>query len=181
MTNIIFSSICNDLKNASKTAGHPFRYFTLATSDINGAPRLRTVVLRDIDDQLNLIVYTDQRSKKITHINEQNKVSLLFMDSKRLIQLSIRARAEIIKDNSTLKKIWDQIPQKSKRDYTTELAPGKEIKDPDEIDFLEDKHFFSAIKIIPRRIEFLRLQRPNHIRVLFKREDDRWNGTYLVP
>ncbi len=181
MTNIIFSSIFNDLKNAIKTKDHPFRYFTMATTDISGTPRLRTLVLRDIDDQLNFTIYTDSRSKKITHIREQNKVSLLFMDSKRLIQLSIHAKAEMITDDNILKTIWEQIPQKSRRDYTTQLAPGKEIKDPDEIDFLENKHFFSAIKIIPHRIEFLRIQRPNHMRVLFKKEDTYWRGTYLVP
>ncbi len=181
MTEIIFSTIVNDLKNAIKTPEHPFRYFTFATSGINGRPRLRTVVLRDIDDQLNLTIYTDKRSKKITHIHEHNVVSLLFLDNERLIQLSIRAKAEIIKDERTLKNIWEQVPQKSKKEYTTKLAPGEEIKNPEKIDFLEEKHFFTAIKLIPDKIEYLRLNRPNHIRVLFRKEDNNWQGTYLVP
>ncbi len=181
MTEIIFSTIINDLKKATKTTGHPFRYFTLGTSSINGTPRLRTVVLRDIDEQLNLTLYTDKRSKKITHINEHNTVSLLFLDADRLIQLSIRAKAEIITDDSTLKKIWEQVPQKSRKDYTTQLAPGEEIKNPEQVDFLEEKHFFTAVKLIPDKIEYLRLKRPAHIRVLFEKEKNEWEGSFLVP
>ncbi len=181
MTDIIFSTIVSDLKKAIETARHPFKYFTLATSSINGTPRLRTLVLREIDEQLNLTVYTDKRSKKITHIHEHNTVSLLFLDSERLIQISIRAKAEIITDNSSIKKIWENVPQKSRKEYTTTLAPGEEIRDPELVDFLEEKHFFTAIKLIPDKIEYLKLNRPNHIRVLFKKQNNDWKGTYLVP
>ena len=181
MTELVFSTIINDLKNAASEKKHPFRYFTLATAGINGIPRMRTLVLRNIDEQLNMMVYTDKRSKKITHIYEHNKVSLLFLDKKRLIQISIRAKAEIVNDDRIIKTIWDQIPYRSRKDYTTELSPGKEIKNPEEVDFLEEKHFFTAIKFIPDRIEYLRLKRPRHMRVLFKKEDNNWKGTYLVP
>ncbi len=181
MTNIIFSSIINDLKIASKKNDHAFRYFTLATSDIDGTPRARTVVLRGIDDDLNLTFYTDKRSKKITQMNDQNKVSLLFFDPKRRVQISIQAKAEIITEDAILKNLWNQIPEKSRKEYTAQQIPGKNISDPNTIDFFEHKHFFSAIRMVPRQIEFLRLQQPNHIRVLFKKEIGHWQGTYLVP
>ncbi|MBP2830613.1 pyridoxamine 5'-phosphate oxidase family protein [Aquimarina sp. U1-2] len=181
MTEIIFSTVLKDLKNATITNSHPFRYFTLGTSSINGTPRLRTVVLREIDEHLNLMVYTDKRSKKITHINEHNTVSLLFFDSEKLIQLSIRAKAKLITDDITLKRIWEHIPIKSRKDYTTKLAPGKEINNPEQIDYLEEKHFLTAIKLIPDKIEYLRLKRPTHIRVLYEKENDEWKGSFLVP
>ncbi|MFD2565423.1 pyridoxamine 5'-phosphate oxidase family protein [Aquimarina rubra] len=181
MTDIIFSSIIVDLKSAIETKTHPFRYFTLATSDFNSIPRLRTVVLRDVDDDLNMIVYTDERSKKIANIQANNRVSLLFYDQKRLLQITIKAKAEIITDEKVIQQIWKQIPERAKKDYTTELSPGREIQDPKEVDYLEGKHFFSAIKIIPARIEYLRLKRPNHIRVVFKKENGNWKGTYIVP
>ncbi|WP_299437627.1 pyridoxamine 5'-phosphate oxidase family protein [uncultured Aquimarina sp.] len=181
MTDIIFSSITIDLKTAVETKTHPFRYFTLATSDFNSIPRLRTVVLRDVDDDLNMIVYTDERSKKIANIQANNRVSLLFYDQERLLQITIKAKAEIITDHETIQQIWKQIPEKFRKDYSTELSPGIEIKNPDKVDYLEGKHFFSAIKIIPMRIEYLRLKRPNHVRVIFKKENRNWKGTYIVP
>ncbi len=181
MPDLIFSSIIRDLKAALHTSKHPFRYCTLATSDIHGAPRMRTVVLRDLDDDLNMTIYTDKRSKKTTHIKDQNTVGMLFLDSERLVQISIQAKAKMITNSQTLKSIWDRIPQKSRKDYTTQLAPGKEIKNAAAVDYLEGAHFFSAIKIIPYRIEYLRLKRPNHIRVLFEKEDNGWNNSFLVP
>ncbi len=181
MPDIIFSTIIRDLKAASKTKDHAFRYFTLATSNINGHPRLRTVVLREVDDQLNCMIYTDKRSKKINHISEQDIVSLLFFDPERFIQVVISARAMIITDDQTLRTIWKHIPQKSRKDYTTQLAPGKKVKNPTAVDYLEGKHFFSAIRLVPDKIEYLRLKRPNHLRVLFTKEHNDWNGTFLVP
>ncbi|WP_108868065.1 pyridoxamine 5'-phosphate oxidase family protein [Aquimarina aquimarini] len=181
MTGIIFSSIIKDLKTATESSDHPFRHFTLATSSTDGTPRMRTVVLRDIDDTLNLMIYTDKRSKKTTHIHDHNSVSLLFTDAKRFLQISILAKAEIISNNSMLQTIWEQIPQKSRKDYSTQLPPGQEISNPAAIDYLEGAHFFSAIKFTPHHIEYLRLKRPDHIRVAFKKEYNDWNSSYLVP
>ena len=31
------------------------------------------------------------------------------------------------------------------------------------------------------RIEYLRLKRRNHVRVIFKKENSNWKGTYIVP
>ncbi|WP_378176881.1 pyridoxamine 5'-phosphate oxidase family protein [Aquimarina sp. SS2-1] len=181
MTDIIFSSIVVDLKAAIENKTHPFRYFTLATSDFNNIPRQRTVVLRNVDDELNMMIYTDERSKKIANIQANNRVSLLFYDQARLLQITVKAKAEIITNEKVIQQIWKQIPEKAKKDYTTELSPGREIKNPEEIDYLEGKHFFSAIKIIPARIEYLRLKRPSHIRVVFKKDNGSWKGTYIVP
>ncbi|GAA3509498.1 pyridoxamine 5'-phosphate oxidase family protein [Aquimarina addita] len=181
MSDIIFSSIVVDLKNALENKEHPFRYFTLATSDINYSPRLRTVVLRNVDKDLTLMIYTDHRSKKVTHILEHEVVSLLFYDPERLLQITMRAKATIVTDPHTLKTMWSQVPVGSRKSYTSELAPGQEIKDPDEIDYLDERHFFSAIQIIPERIEYLRLKRPNHIRVLFKKNKNNWKGNFIAP
>ncbi|MCK8522064.1 pyridoxamine 5'-phosphate oxidase family protein [Aquimarina sp. D1M17] len=181
MTQIIFSSLIRDLQEAAKTPGHPFRYFTLATTNENGTPRLRTVVLREIDQLSNLIVYTDKRSEKITHINKHAIVSLLFLDKERLIQLSIEAKATLIEDPEKTRAIWGQIPEKSKKDYTSKYTPGKEIKDPQNVEFLTQGNFFAAIRLIPQKIEYLRLKRPNHIRVLFSKEGNDWKSSYLVP
>lgn len=178
---IIFSTILRDLRKAVKTEGHPFRYFTLATSDEKSLPRLRTVVLREVDENLNIIVYTDRRSQKISHIHHNDRVGLLFFDSNKSLQISILANVEIIRNDRILNAIWKQISRKSRKDYTKEHPPGKEIKDPSEIEYLKNDHYFSALKIIPEQIEYLRLKRPNHIRVLFKKEKNEWKGSYLVP
>ncbi|MFL1896086.1 pyridoxamine 5'-phosphate oxidase family protein [Aquimarina sp. 2-A2] len=181
MTDLIFHSLHNDLKTATKQNGHPFRYFTLATNDSQNIPHLRTVVLRDLDADLNFYVYTDKRSEKINHIKKNKKVSLLFLDQNRLIQLSVVASAQMITDPYTINRIWKQIPDRSKQDYTTQQAPGDTLTNPDDVDYLEGKHFFTALKITPIQIEYLRLKRPNHIRIQFQSSNKNWKGTFITP
>ena len=181
MTEIVFSTIINDLKEAVNSKKHPFRYFTLATSDISGRPRLRTVVLRDFDTDCNLYIYTDKRSKKITHIIEREWVSALFYDPEKLCQVVVRAKAFLVEEDDRIAKAWNEIPDTSRKDYTTTQKPGEEIKNPDVIDYLNKRDFFTILKLVPDKIEYLKLKRPNHLRVCFKRNGNDWNGTYIVP
>jgi len=177
----VFSSIKSELQDATKLKNHPFRYVALATTDAMGIPHTRTVVLRSVDNDLNMLVYTDQRSNKIAHINHQNKVSLLFLDPKKFIQIAIQAVAEIITDAAALEKLWAQIPEKSKKEYSSKFTPGTQITNNDRIKFLVDQHFFTAIRFTPEKIEYLKLGRHNHIRVLFEKNEDNWKGVFLAP
>lgn len=178
---LIFASIIKDFNGALVHKKHPFRYFTLATADEEGAPRLRTVVLRAVDKNLTMTVYTDKRSEKIIHIEENKKVSMLFFDTSRLLQIIVKGTAHKITNDRELHEIWEKIPPKSRKDYTTDPAPGKEIKDPGEVDYITNDHFFTALRLVPEEIEYLRLKRPNHIRARFKMENEEWKGVYLVP
>ena len=92
--NISISSIRTALTTAIKNNTHPFRYFTLATVNAIGVPYTRTVVLRNIDIDLIMTICTDKRSRKILHIEQQNKVSLLFLDPIKSIQLVIQAEVQ---------------------------------------------------------------------------------------
>ncbi|RZT00313.1 pyridoxamine 5'-phosphate oxidase family protein [Aquimarina brevivitae] len=181
MTDLIFNTIKKELSSALTDKKHPFRYFTMATSDISGRSRLRTVVLRDFDEDFNLYIYTDKRSKKITHIIEREWVSALFYDPEKLMQVVIRAKAYIIDDDKSLARAWQQIPEKSKRDYTTIQKPGEEIQNPEIVDYLDKKDFFTILKFVPDKVEYLKLKRPNHVRACFKRVGGGWDGSFIVP
>jgi pyridoxamine 5'-phosphate oxidase len=178
---LLFASIIKDFNGAISHKKHPFRYFTLATSDKEGTPRLRTVVLREVDKNLNMTVYADERSEKISQIEYNKSISMLFFDTSRLLQITVKGKAYRITNDRKLHDIWEKIPPKSRKDYTTESAPGQEINNPDEIDYLDKTHFFTAIRLIPEEIEYLRLKRPNHIRARFKKKEEKWKGSYLVP
>ncbi|WP_340063666.1 pyridoxamine 5'-phosphate oxidase family protein [Ascidiimonas aurantiaca] len=178
---IIYASLISDLKKAIDQKTHPFRYFTMATVDPGGTPRLRTMVLRNVDEQLNLTVYTDRRSEKVQHLQNSDTVSLLFYDTARLLQITMHAKASMITDDRVLNTIWNTITPKARKDYTTELPPGKEIKDPSTIEYLDHKNYFLAVDLIPEQIEYLRLKRPNHIRALFRKQGTNWKGSFLVP
>ena len=71
--------------------------------------------------------------------------------------------------------------ESSKKDYTTNRAPGTSIKNPDDVGYEPKENYFCPVKLIPNTIEYLRLKRPNHLRVLFSRNDIGWSGDFLVP
>lgn len=181
MTDTFFEELKTELQQGTSKKGHPFRYFTLATVGLGAMARLRTVVLRRTTDDLKLVFYTDRRSKKIGHIQENNAVSLLFYHPKKLLQLKIEGKAEIITDPDILQKYWSGVQPKSRKDYTTVSTPGKPISNPDEVEYLEDRNHFTIVEVIPQKIEYLKLKRPNHLRILYSKEDGNWDGQFLTP
>lgn len=181
MTADFWKEIKEELQKGIHKKGHPFRYCTLATIDHNNTATLRTVVLRRVEDDVKLIFYTDKRSLKISHIKENPKVSFLFYHPKKLLQLKFEGIASIITDDEELKKYWSGIPPNNRKDYTTTSAPGSTIKNPDNVAYLEEENHFCMVQLEPSYIEFLKLKRPNHLRVGFSKNVDSWDSAFLVP
>lgn len=182
MENQILASIKDDLQKAVSTKDHPFRYFTLATTGQNHTARLRTVVLRNFDEEGFVItIYTDKRSKKVLQLKENPNVSALFFDPEWLTQLRIEGVAHLEEDEKKLSKTWNTISIKARRDYTTLQDPDTEIPNPDYIKHLEGHHYFAVLHIQVYKVEYLRLKRPNHIRIGFTKENGKWEGSFLVP
>lgn len=181
MTDTFFQEFQDDLQKGVHKKGHPFRYCTMATVGLESMPRLRTVVLRRVSDNLKLIFYTDKRSKKIVHIKENNKVSLLFYNPNKLLQVKVEGLATAIKDESILKKYWSGVQPNNKKDYTTRSAPGSELSNPDNLEYLKDDNHFCIVEIEPFKIEYLKLKRPNHLRIRFSKEGLDWKREFLVP
>lgn len=181
MTEVFFQELKDELHKGLVQKRHPFRYFTLATLGLEKIPRLRTVVLRKVTEELMLTFYTDKRSKKIIHLKENNKVSLLFYHPKKLLQLKLEGVASIVNDKTKLKDSWNGVQPKSRKDYTTVSNPGSEIDNPDNISYLPDENYFCMVEIIPLKIEYLKLKRPNHLRIRYSKTDNDWQGEFLVP
>lgn len=181
MTDSFFQELEDELTKGTSKKDHPFRYCTLGTVGLGTTARLRTIVLRQVSEDLKLVFYTDRRSKKIGHIKENNTVSLLCYHPQKLVQLRIEGRATLVSDAEELKKYWSGVQPASRKDYTTTSAPGSPISNPDNVQYLEDKNHFAIVEIEPAKIEYLKLKRPNHLRILFSREDGEWDGAFLVP
>ncbi|MGB3608363.1 pyridoxamine 5'-phosphate oxidase family protein [Psychroserpens sp.] len=180
MTNQYLEEAKRELINGHAKKRHPFRYFVLATSQ-DGIPRQRTVVLRKSFLDLSLLFYTDSRTQKINDIKHNAALSALFYHPKKLLQIRVEGKAEIITDQAQIDTYWHTIQASSKKDYTTKLAPSTPINAPENVNYIEDQHHFCAVKLIPTTIEYLQLSRPNHIRVLFSKQDEDWSGQFLVP
>ncbi|PQJ81749.1 pyridoxamine 5'-phosphate oxidase family protein [Polaribacter glomeratus] len=180
MTQQYLEETIRELVNGHSKKRHPFRYFVLATSE-NGKPRQRTVVLRKTLLDSSLVIYTDKRTQKIKDIQNNAEFSALFYDSKKLLQLRIEGKAELITDKEQIATYWHTVQASSRKDYTTNLAPGTPIINPDEVNYKPEENYFCPVKLIPNTIEYLRLQRPNHTRILFSKINTDWSGEFLVP
>ncbi|MFS4415139.1 pyridoxamine 5'-phosphate oxidase family protein [Maribacter sp. 2307ULW6-5] len=181
MTNSFFEEAKDALQKGVVKKGHPFRYFTLGTVGLDSVARLRTVVLRRITPDLKLVFYTDRRSKKVLHIKENPKVSCLFYHPKQLLQLKLEGHATIVKDQKTLEKYWHGVPPNNRKDYLTQQAPGTALKNPDELQYLNEENHFCLVEVELFKMEYLKLKRPNHLRIRFSKEGGAWQGTFLVP
>ncbi|WP_446051182.1 pyridoxamine 5'-phosphate oxidase family protein [Zobellia laminariae] len=181
MTSTFWDETLAEIKKGITERGHPFRFFTLATIDQLGAPSQRTVVFRHFNDNLSLVFYTDERSQKVQEINKTGAISLLFYHPENLLQITIKGKASVITDPEVLKEYWSAVPDGNKKDYTTHIAPGSTMKNPDALEYLNGDHHFCAIQIEPNSIEYLKLKRPNHIRVLFTKVNTSWEGKFLAP
>ncbi|WP_411895101.1 pyridoxamine 5'-phosphate oxidase family protein [Winogradskyella sp. A2] len=169
-----------ELINGYAKNRHPFRYFSLATTN-NGISRQRTVVLRKLLDDFTFVFFTDSRSQKVIDIKNNKSVSALFYHPKKLLQIRVEGEAKIISDESTLNNYWENINDNSKKDYTTYLKPGSIIKNPDNVSYNLEAHNFCVIHIVPHTIEYLQLKRPNHLRILFSGKGTDWKGQFIVP
>jgi pyridoxine/pyridoxamine 5'-phosphate oxidase len=181
MTHTYLEEVKAELLKGATEKDHPFRYFTLATVGLDQVARLRTIVLRKLSDDMKMTFFTDSRSKKMIHLQENKKVGLLFYDQKALTQIRIEGMAKVIHDEEKKKKYWAEIEKNARKDYTTTAAPGTSLSSPEQLDYLDDGNHFCIIEITPFKIEYLRLKRPNHIRVRYSWEDDRWEGEFIVP
>ncbi|QLG46397.1 pyridoxamine 5'-phosphate oxidase family protein [Costertonia aggregata] len=181
MTDNFWEELNDEIQKGASKKGHPFRYFTLATIGLDKVARLRTVVLRRVEKQTKIIFYTDERSKKVTHIKENPNVSLLFYHPKKLLQVKVEGLAAIISNELALQKYWSGVQPSSRKDYTTTKAPGNIIKNPDNVEYLSNENHFCMVEIEPFKIEYLKLKRPNHIRIRFSKVDNIWESDFLVP
>jgi pyridoxine/pyridoxamine 5'-phosphate oxidase len=181
MTTKILKEVKAELHKGVTEKGHPFRYCILATVGLENIPRQRTVVLRELGDDLHLNFYTDLRSKKIIHIHENKKVSLMFLHPEKLLQIRVEGLAKIHRDHATLDKHRKNLLAINKKNFSTAAAPGTTIANPNAVDYLKDADYFCVVEVNPFKIEYLKLEHPNHIRVRFAREGADWDGEYLVP
>ena len=180
MKNQILEEALQELENGHSKKRHPFRYFTLATLK-NGEPKQRTVVLRKTLEDASLVFYTDKRTEKIKELQQNSAFSALFYHPKKLLQIRVEGEAALITNKEEIATFWHTVQQASKKDYTTQKAPGTIIKNPDEVAYEPEQNYFCPVKLIPNSIEYLRLKRPNHLRVLFSKTDTDWVGEFLVP
>ena len=176
-----FEELKTELRAGAENREHSFHYFVLGTEGVDHMVRQRIIVLRNFGDDLKLSFFTDYRSKKVTHIRENNRVSLLFYDPANLLQLRIEGLASISRDRAVIESHWENLEDPNRKAYTTATAPGTVLENPEVLEFLDKDNYFCLVDVEPFKIEYLKLAAPNHLRVHYKKKGDHWEGSFLTP
>ena len=176
----IIKSEWENINLGIQKAKHDYHSFVFSTVSKN-SPDSRTVILRDFDEHQPAIwFHSDRRSKKILHLKENEKVSALFYDKSRKVQLRINGIADIEEDIEHNKRIWDSMRPESKLCYMGPYAPSQKInqfepntlkKSAHDLD-KKDEHLglsrFCRIRIKIKKLDWLKLDYKGHQRLEFK-------------
>lgn len=173
----IYESIWRELTRATEDRRHEYRRLVLATTSEEGI-RQRIVILRKVIKGNSLIFYTDTRSQKVGDIKLDNKVHALVYSDEHKIQLSCKGYVEEYDDSSIQTSSWES---RVLRDYTTKLPPGTHIDQDHEVDYDDEKVHFMTYQIHLTSIEYLKLSRDGHVRLLLTKNEDSWTKQRLVP
>ncbi len=165
----------------------------LATVDKEGQPFQRTVLLKSFDQQ-GFIFFTNYSSRKAQHIEDNNKVSLLFPWHSMGRQVKITGVAEKIPTSESLKYFLSR-PRGSQigawASHQSKVVKNRALLDAM---FDEMKHkfldgdiplpsFWGGYRISPKTIEFWQARDSRlHDRFFYSKSDsDNWENERLAP
>jgi hypothetical protein len=169
------------LEEGVQRASSPFHTPALATSSSAGA-EVRTVVLRHADPQARTIsCHTDWRSPKRRQIERDPRISWLFYDPDRKVQLRLRGSARLHKGDDYARGRWAQSNTRGRVCYSALLAPGTLVeappgapKDPE-----SGWNNFAVLVCTLHAMDFLYLSATGHRRARLRWEGDAWSASWL--
>ena len=167
----------------------PFHTPTLASIGLDGAPKVRTVVLRGWDaDTRTVRVHTDRRTPKVAELRANPATAVHMYDARRKLQLRLGGTVSLHADDAPAAKAWAATRAMSRLCYQVTRTPGSRVSDPADVASDADAtgqgvDHFLVLNIVVSQIEWLYLAHAGHRRAAFGWDGDagRWAGHWLVP
>lgn len=183
------------LEEGVKNPASPLRKPALSTLSADGAPAVRTVILRGVDlAARRLAMFTDARSHKVAEIGAEPRAAMLFYDSVSDIQLRLSGRAAIHRAGPLADAGWASAAPPSRRAYLAKAAPGTPSPDPvsglprdvegviPSMERLEEgRRNFALLEFIFEEADVVVLSRSGHRRARIRFSADTARGEWLVP
>ncbi|EKS9797332.1 MULTISPECIES: pyridoxamine 5'-phosphate oxidase family protein [Burkholderia] len=169
----------------------PFTMLQAATLGIDGAPKVRTIVLRQVSraDRM-LSFHTDARSEKVAELRRDPRIALVASDLDALVQIRVEGAASICDDEAQRRAIWQASRPHTLLLYRAPLPPGTPVASP------EDAHVpasqdaastddgydnFCLLHVTVTRIDWLELARAGHRRAVFDLHESGYEGRWVAP
>lgn len=157
----------------------------ISTIGLDGAPSVRTVVLRHVDEAARIIrFHTDTRAPKIAELTREPRIGALFYDFKSKLQLRANGVARIHAPGSALAlECWERSQEMSRVCYAQTQAPRAVLSDPLEGEARGSGgvEHFSVVVIEVQKLEWLYLHHEGHRRALFEWRDGHCHKQWLAP
>ena len=164
--------IWKELGRASQDRHHDWRTPVLASTDADGLPDARTVVLRQVDAVAGLLTfYTDSRSPKVAQLQAQAQAMLVFWSARLSWQLRVRVVCTVITAGPQVDALWEGVKQSAAAgDYLSLLPPGAVLlqdsstPEAETADGLTPAHHFAVLHAQVLQMDWLELSREGHRR-----------------
>ena len=172
-----------ELKAARKKEGKlpSSRWFQLCTINGNNEPRLRTVVFRGWQTESSILIFTDNRSEKVSHLKLNSNAEVLWLFFKSKSQFRFKGKINELNENM---KYWDTLSDRAKSTWFWQ-HPGKKINNniqPSQIIYsnLNKPESFVVLEFKIYAVDLLKLINPIHKRYVWDKEND-WEKVEINP
>ena len=162
-----------------------FHVPTLASIGRDGAPSLRSVILRGFEAPgRRLSIHTDRRSAKAAEIAADPRVMLHGHDPAAGMQLRIAGEATLHADDAIADAAWAASRETTRMTYATAHPPGTALPAPPAAprDAAAGRGHFAALLLRIDSLDWLLLDPAGHRRARFAWEPDgAMTATWLAP
>lgn len=168
----------------------PLNFLQLATLGVDGAPQVRTIVMRGCSRGAGTVSFvTDIRSPKIAEIGKEPRVSLVGYDMATMVQIRMTGRAEIVADEGERRRMWTALKGRTLLLFDAPLSPGTPIDSagkplsPAAGDHAPTEPFerLALVSVSLSSLEWLDLSAEPHRRILYRRRGGEWTGSLISP
>ncbi len=164
--------------------GSAWRNLALGSIGLDGAPQIRTVVLRRFSG-LALDVHTDARCTKYAELRANPAATLHGWDAASAIQLRASGPARLHLGDAVAAESWAGLREQTRATYRVRPGPGTTLAGPgnpapDTTD-AEAQRVFCVVRLEIRKLDWLHLDRGGNRRARFSWVDGAVLAEWVVP
>ncbi|MCI0630397.1 MAG: pyridoxamine 5'-phosphate oxidase family protein [Phycisphaerales bacterium] len=188
----LLDGVWTRLKRAADDPSSPFHLMSVATSNSDGRPCNRTLVLRGADRDLGLIwFHTDRRSPKLVHLKANPYVSALAYDPYDRVQIRLDGEVTLHQADSFAQRHWEQVSLAVRGAYGLSQGPGDPVEQADPRAQLMSQQFrsgqsetgwynFTVIEVAVNVIDWLQIAHAGQRRAVLRAETG-WKVEPVMP
>lgn len=182
------------LRQGATDRRSPFHVIQAATIGLDGAPRVRSVVLRHVSDDPAaglLRFHCDQRSPKMAELAANPGIALHVYSPEHKVQIRVEGSAIVDRDGAGAAQAWADTGRHGRVCYRADFGPSADLSRPDQAapsakqldpdDYEAGWENFAAITVTAARLDWLYLASSGHRRAGFTRRTDGWAGRWMAP